>query len=187
MLRIAAFFLSMLCSFGLIGQGVDNASIKTQAPPSNYSDHFYNKGQTDMKQQTLSIIKPDAIKKNIIGPIISRLEEGGLRVVAAKMVHLSKERAEQFYAVHKDRPFFQELVSFMTESPVLVMVLQGDEAVAQNRKLMGATNPKEAEKGTIRADFATDIERNSVHGSDSIENAEIEINFFFSQDEIFHS
>jgi nucleoside-diphosphate kinase len=135
-------------------------------------------------QQTLSIIKPDAVKKNVIGKIIDRFESNGLRIAAMKKVQLSRSDAEQFYAVHKERPFFNDLVEFMISGPVVVMVLEGEDAVAKNRKLMGATNPKEAEAGTIRADFAESIDANAVHGSDSLENAEIEINFFFAKREI---
>ncbi len=135
-------------------------------------------------QQTLSIIKPDAVKKNVIGKIIDRFESNGLRIAAMKKVQLSKKDAEQFYAVHSERPFFGDLVEFMTSGPVVVMVLEGEDAVAKNRKLMGATNPKEAEAGTIRADFADSIDANAVHGSDSLENAKIEIEFFFAKREI---
>jgi len=135
-------------------------------------------------QQTLSIIKPDAVKKNVIGKIIDRFESNGLRIAAMKKVQLSKADAEQFYAVHAERPFFKDLVEFMISGPVVVMVLEGENAVAKNRELMGATNPKEAAPGTIRADFADSIDANAVHGSDSLENAEIEINFFFAKREI---
>ena len=135
-------------------------------------------------QQTLSIIKPDAVKKNVIGKIIDRFESNGLRIAAMKKVQLSKKDAEQFYAVHSERPFFGDLVEFMTSGPVVVMVLEGEDAVAKNRNLMGATNPKEAEAGTIRADFADSIDANAVHGSDSLENANIEIGFFFAKREI---
>jgi len=135
-------------------------------------------------EQTLSIIKPDAVKKGVIGKIVDRFESNGLRIAAMKKLELSKKDAQNFYAVHKERPFFGELVEFMTSGPVVVMVLEGEDAVAKNRKLMGATNPKEAEKGTIRADFAESIDANAVHGSDSLENAKIEINFFFAKREI---
>ena len=135
-------------------------------------------------EKTLSIIKPDAVKKGVIGKIIDRFESNGLRIAAMKKLQLSRSDAEQFYAVHKERPFFNDLVEFMISGPVVVMVLEGEDAVAKNRKLMGATNPKEAEPGTIRADFADSIDANAVHGSDSLENAEIEINFFFAQREI---
>ena len=131
-------------------------------------------------ERTISIIKPDAVAKNVIGQIYSRFENAGLQVVAAKMIHLSQEQAEGFYAVHKERPFFADLVSFMTSGPVMLQVLEGEDAVAKNRELMGATNPKEADAGTIRADFAESIDENAVHGSDSAENAAIEIDFFFS-------
>jgi len=136
-------------------------------------------------EQTLSILKPDAVTADNIGAIISRFEKGGLKVVAAKMVHLSTEQAKAFYAVHAHRPFFQELVTFMTEGPVLVMVLLGEDAISKNRTLMGATNPKEAAAGTIRADFAKSIDKNAVHGSDSAENAKAEVAFFFKPQEIF--
>lgn len=131
-------------------------------------------------ERTISIIKPDAVAKNVIGQIYSRFENAGLQIIAARMIHLSREQAEGFYAVHKERPFFGDLVSFMTSGPVMVQVLEGEDAVAKNRDLMGATNPKEAAAGTIRADFAESIDENAVHGSDSQENAEIEINFFFA-------
>lgn len=135
-------------------------------------------------ERTLSIIKPDAVAKNVIGKIYSRFEDAGLRVLAARMMHLSKEQAEGFYAVHRERPFFGELVAFMISGPVMVQVLEGENAVLKNRELMGATNPKEAEPGTIRADFADSIDANAVHGSDSAENAAIEIDYFFKADEI---
>ena len=130
-------------------------------------------------EQTLSIIKPDAVAKNLIGEIYTRFEKAELKIVKAMMVHLSKEEAEGFYAVHKDRPFFNDLVTFMTSGPVMIQALEGDNAVLKNRELMGATNPKEADAGTIRADFADSIDANAVHGSDSLENAKIEIDYFF--------
>lgn len=133
-------------------------------------------------ERTLSIIKPDAVAKNVIGEIYSRFEKGDLQIVAAKMLQLTREQAEGFYAVHKERPFFGELVDFMLTGPVMVQVLQGEGAIAKNRELMGATNPKEAAAGTIRADFAESIDENAVHGSDSAENAAIEIAFFFGDD-----
>ncbi len=135
-------------------------------------------------QRTLSIIKPDAVKKNVVGKIIDRFESNGLRIAAAKKIKLSKCDAKAFYAVHKDRPFFNDLVDFMVSGPVVVMVLEGENAVAKNRELMGTTNPKEAAKGTIRADFADSIDANAVHGSDSLENAAVEIAFFFASREI---
>lgn len=137
-----------------------------------------------MKERTLSIIKPDAVVKGVIGKILDRFESNGLRVAALKKLHLSKAQAGEFYAVHKERPFFKDLVEFMTSGPVVVSVLEGDNAVAKNRELMGATNPKEAKAGTIRADFAQSIDANAVHGSDSLDNAKIEIEFFFKNDEI---
>ena len=136
------------------------------------------------KEQTLSIIKPDAVAANHIGAILARFEKSGLKIVAAKMLHLSLEQAKAFYAVHAHRPFFLELVTFMIEGPVLVMVLEGENAIMKNRELMGATNPKEAAPGTIRADFAKSIERNAVHGSDSAETARKEVPFFFKSQEI---
>ncbi|MBX9922637.1 MAG: nucleoside-diphosphate kinase [Rhabdochlamydiaceae bacterium] len=136
-------------------------------------------------EQTLSILKPDAVEDNNIGEIIARFEKSDLKVIAAKMKHLTKEEAQGFYAVHAHRPFFQELVSFMISGPVLIMVLEGTQAIAKNRDLMGATNPKEAKPGTIRADFAQSIDKNAVHGSDSAETARTEIAFFFKPQEIF--
>ena len=135
-------------------------------------------------QRTFSIIKPDAVAKNVIGQIYSRFEANGLRSVASKMKQLSKKEAEDFYAIHKERPFFADLVAFMTSGPVMLQVLEGENAVAKNREIMGATNPKEAAAGTIRADFADSIDANAVHGSDSLENAAIEIAYFFSQSEV---
>ncbi|MDC0876716.1 nucleoside-diphosphate kinase [Methylophilaceae bacterium] len=130
-------------------------------------------------EQTLSIIKPDAVAKNVIGEIYSRFEKAGLKIVMAQMIELSKEEAEGFYEVHKERPFFNDLVAFMISGPVMIQVLEGENAVLTNRELMGATNPKEADAGTIRADFADSIDANAVHGSDSLENARIEIDYFF--------
>ena len=135
-------------------------------------------------ETTLSIIKPDAVAKNVIGKIVDRFESNGLKIAAMKKVQLSQADAEAFYAVHASRPFFGDLVKFMISGPVVVMVLEGENAVAKNRELMGATNPKEAAKGTIRADFAESIDANAVHGSDSLENAKIEIDFFFARREI---
>jgi len=135
-------------------------------------------------EQTLSIIKPDAVKKSVIGKIIDRFESNNLRVKAMKKIQLSENDAKTFYDVHKERPFFKDLVDFMISGPVVVMVLEGDNAVLKNRDLMGATNPKEAEAGTIRADFADSIDANAVHGSDSVENAKTEINIFFSSNEL---
>ena len=130
-------------------------------------------------ERTLSIIKPDAVAKNVIGKIYSRFEKAGLKIVAAKMAHLSREEAEGFYAVHRERPFFNDLVEFMTSGPVMIQALEGESAIAMNRELMGATNPAEAEAGTIRADFAESIEANAVHGSDAPETAATEIAYFF--------
>lgn len=135
-------------------------------------------------ERTLSIIKPDAVAKNVIGEILSRFEKAGLNVVAAKMIQLDDEKAGGFYAEHKERPFFGDLVSFMTSGPVVVQVLEGEGAIALNRELMGATNPKEADAGTIRADFAESIDANAVHGSDSAASAEREIAYFFADGEI---
>lgn len=135
-------------------------------------------------ERTFSIIKPDATERNITGKIIDRLESAGLRVIAQKRIRMSREQAEGFYAVHKERPFFNDLVSFMISGPVVVQVLEGEDAIARNREVMGATNPKEAAPGTIRADFAENIEANSVHGSDGPETAKTEIAFFFKDNEI---
>jgi len=135
-------------------------------------------------ERTISIVKPDAVAKNIIGQIYSRFEQNGLRIVAAKMKHLSVREAQDFYAVHKERPFYTDLVAFMTSGPVMIQVLEGENAVAKNRELMGATDPANAAPGTIRADFAESLSINAVHGSDSLENAAIEIAYFFSQSEI---
>jgi nucleoside-diphosphate kinase len=136
-------------------------------------------------ERTLSIIKPDAVKKNVIGEILSRFEKAGLRVIAARMMHLSREQAEGFYAVHRQRPFFRDLVDFMTSGPVLVQVLEGPDAIAKNRELMGATDPKKAAKGTIRADFADSIDANAVHGSDGPDTARVEVAYFFAASEVF--
>jgi len=135
-------------------------------------------------ERTLSIVKPDAVAKNLIGEIYRRFERAGLTIVAAKMKHLTREDAERFYAVHRERPFFKDLVTFMTSGPVMIQVLEGDNAIARNRELMGATNPKEAAPGTIRADFAQSIDANAVHGSDAPETAAVEIACFFSEGEI---
>jgi nucleoside-diphosphate kinase len=135
-------------------------------------------------ERTLSIIKPDAVAKNIIGKIYSRFEDVGFKIVAAKMLHLDKVSAGGFYAIHKSRPFFKDLISFMTSGPVIVQVLEGENAVAKHREIMGATNPQEAAPGTIRADFAETLDENAVHGSDSLENATIEIAYFFGEDGI---
>jgi nucleoside-diphosphate kinase len=136
-------------------------------------------------QRTLSIIKPDAVAKNVIGEIYTRFERAGLKIVAARMIHLSREQAEGFYAVHRERPFFDDLVEFMTSGPVMVQVLEGEEAIARNRELMGATDPRQAAPGTIRADFASSIDANAVHGSDGEDTAAEEIRFFFGDDEIY--
>ncbi len=136
-------------------------------------------------ERTLSIIKPDAVKKNVIGRILVRFEEAGLRVIAARMMHLSRAQAEGFYAVHRERPFFRDLVDFMSSGPVVVQVLEGDDAIARNRDLMGATDPRKAAQGTIRADFAASIDANAVHGSDAPDTARVEIAYFFPACEIF--
>jgi len=135
-------------------------------------------------ERTFSIIKPDAVAKNIIGEIYSRFEKGGLRIIAAKMLHLTREQTEGFYAVHKERPFYQDLVEFMTSGPVVVQVLEGENAIVKNRELMGATNPQDADPGTIRADFAETVDENAVHGSDAPETAAQEIEFFFGEEGI---
>lgn len=137
------------------------------------------------REQTLAIIKPDAVEGNHIGAIINRYEQNGLKVVALKMTKLNKQKAEKFYEIHKDRPFYQDLTTFMSSSPIVVMVLDGENSVVKNREIIGATNPKDAAKGTIRADFAKSITENAIHGSDSLENAKNEIAFFFPSEEIF--
>ncbi|HTS83948.1 MAG TPA: nucleoside-diphosphate kinase [Usitatibacter sp.] len=136
-------------------------------------------------ERTLSIIKPDAVAKNVIGEIYARFEKAGLKVVAAKMAHLSRSDAEGFYAVHKGRPFFNDLVSFMISGPVMIQVLEGENAIQKNRDLMGATDPKKADKGTIRADFAQSIDANAVHGSDAPETAKVEIAYFFPSSNVY--
>ena len=135
-------------------------------------------------ERTISIIKPDAVAKNVIGQIYTRFEDAGLRIVAAKMMQLSRDKAEGFYAVHKERPFFNDLVDFMTSGPVMVQVLEGEDAINKNREVMGATNPADAAPGTIRADFASTIDENAVHGSDGPDTAKAEIAYFFSEEEI---
>jgi len=135
-------------------------------------------------ERTFSIVKPDGVQKNVIGEVYRRFEQAGLKIIAAKMVHLTQAQAEGFYAVHKERPFFNDLVKFMISGPVMVQVLEGENAVAKNRELMGATDPKKAEKGTIRADLANSIDENTVHGSDSLDNAKIEIAYFFATSEL---
>jgi nucleoside-diphosphate kinase len=136
-------------------------------------------------ERTLSIIKPDAVAKNVVGQILARFEKAGLKVVAAKMVHLSRSDAEGFYAVHKGRPFFNDLVEFMISGPVMIQVLEGDDAIQKNRDLMGATDPKKADKGTIRADFAQSIDANAVHGSDAPQTAQNEIAYFFALSQVY--
>ena len=136
-------------------------------------------------ERTLSIVKPDAVAKNVIGQIYARFEGAGLKIVAARMAHLSQREAEAFYAVHKERPFFADLVKFMISGPVMIQVLEGEGAIAKNRELMGATDPKKAAPGTIRADFAKSIDANTVHGSDSLDNAKVEVSYFFRTTELF--
>ncbi len=135
-------------------------------------------------ERTLSIVKPEAVANNIIGEIYSRFEKAGLRIIAAKMLHLAREQAEKFYAVHRERPFYKDLVDYMISGPVMVQVLEGKNAIAKNREVMGATDPKDAAPGTIRADLAVSIEQNAVHGSDGLETAKTEISFFFKESEI---
>ena len=137
------------------------------------------------QERTLSIIKPDAVKKNVIGQIMARYEKAGLKIIASRMLHLSKEQAEAFYAVHKERGFFKDLIDFMISGPVVASVLEGENAILTNREVMGATNPKDAAPGTIRADFADSIDANAVHGSDAPETAKEEVEFFFKPDQIF--
>ena len=136
-------------------------------------------------ERTLSIIKPDAVANNVIGAIYSRFENAGLKIIAARMAHLSRAEAEAFYAVHKSRPFFNDLVTFMMSGPVMIQVLEGEDAIARNRQLMGATDPKKADKGTIRADFAQSIDANAVHGSDAADTAQVEIGFFFPSANVY--
>lgn len=136
------------------------------------------------KERTLSIIKPDGVRKNNIGPIISRFEKAGLKLIAAKMTHLTREQAEGFYAVHQGKPFFEPLVNFMISGPIFISVLEGENAILANRDIMGATDPKKAAPGTIRADFATSIDENTVHGSDAAETAQVEIKYFFKDSEL---
>ena len=136
-------------------------------------------------ERTLSIIKPDAVGNNVIGKILQRFEDNNLKIVASKMMHLSKEKAEGFYAIHKDKPFFDKLVNFMISGPVILQVLEGNNAISKNREIMGATNPDEAKDGTIRKDFASSIDENAVHGSDALETANIEIKYFFDDSEIY--
>lgn len=137
------------------------------------------------QEQTLAIIKPDAVAANHIGEIIAKLEKNGLHVIALKMAHITKPQAEEFYAIHKERPFYKDLVTFMSSAPVVLVALEGENSVAKNREIIGATNPKEAVKGTIRADFGKSIGENAIHGSDSVDNAKNEVAFFFSADELF--
>lgn len=138
-------------------------------------------------ERTLSIIKPDGVEKNLIGECFRRFEAGGLKIVAIKMIHMDQAKAEGFYAVHKERPFFSSLVKFMTRGPVVVLVLEGENAILKNREIMGATNPEEADVGTIRKDFAANIEENTVHGSDGPDTAKFEVGYFFEPSEVFSS
>lgn len=146
---------------------------------TNFLDYFMN------TERTLSIIKPDAVAKNVIGKILSRFEDADLKIIACKMTHLSKAEAEQFYAIHRERPFFNDLVKFMISGPVMISVLEGNNAILKNRELMGATDPKKAETGTIRADFADSIDANAIHGSDAVDTAKNEIAFFFPESAIY--
>jgi nucleoside-diphosphate kinase len=152
----------------------------------SFTNPLYKENNMNI-EQTLSIIKPDAVKKNHIGAILSHYEKANLKIVATRMIHLSTEDAKKFYAIHQGRPFYDELVEFMTSGPVVVSVLEGPNAVLKNREIMGATDPKKAEKGTIRAEFADNVGENAVHGSDSLDNAKIEIEFFFDPEVIFSS
>lgn len=171
-MNIISFFFLLITSLA-ISTGI-----------SGYEEKQPKKGNVMALEQTLSIVKPDAVRKNVIGEIIARLEKAGLKIVAAKMVHLSQSEAEEFYAVHSARPFYSALVNFISSGPVLVMVLEGENAIAKNREVMGATDPKNAAVGTIRADFADSIDQNAVHGSDGPETAKVEIQFFFDPEEI---
>lgn len=173
-----SFFAVIFFSVALFGHLIAHPEHSNQLPQLSHPQS---------NEYTLSIIKPDAVKKNHIGDIISRFEKNGLRIVAIKMVRLTPNAAGQFYQVHQERPFYKDLVKFMSSAPVVIMVLEGPNAVAKNRQLMGTTDPKKAEKGTIRADFGDSTSENAVHGSDSIENAKKEILFFFENEEIFPS
>jgi nucleoside-diphosphate kinase len=153
-------------------------------PAANDRDTDNSQGPLMSIERTLSIIKPDGVQKNLIGEVYKRFEDAGLRIVAAKMKHLNRREARSFYEVHRERPFYDDLVSYMTSGPVMVQVLEGENAIERNREIMGATNPKDADAGTIRADFAASIEENVVHGSDAADTAAREIGFFFSETEI---
>lgn len=172
------FFIAFFASFSL--QGV----LHAQSNANGSASKAIEKTQPENIQRTLSILKPDTVRDDHIGEVIARLENQGLHVVAMKMVKLNKEQAEQFYKVHKDRPFFSGLVNFMTSGPIVVMVLEGDQAISKNREIMGATNPKEAKEGTIRKDYAASLSENAIHGSDSPETAREEIQFFFHPNDI---
>jgi nucleoside-diphosphate kinase len=185
-----ALFTAVALQVGLIAQSNSDYSsasrMQTPQVSGSYSPSQTSEWRSNQKmERTLSILKPDALRNRHIGEIISRFEKSGLHVIALKMVKLTPTQAAQFYSVHRDRPFFADLVKFMSSGPVVVMVLEGDQAISRNRQLMGATNPKNAEKGTIRADFAESVTQNAVHGSDSPETAQQEIAFFFSPDEIY--
>ena len=169
---------SLLLALGCVAEG--NGAVKQANNPAKQANSAVKQNEC-----TLSIIKPDAVEKNHVGEIIARFEKAGLHVAAIKMVQLTKSEAMQFYAVHKDRPFYSSLVNFMSSSPVIIMVLEGENAVALNREIMGATDPAKAASGTIRADYASSVERNAVHGSDSLENAKKEINFFFKPQDFY--
>lgn len=158
--------------------------LKTPFSGSLKTDQHFPKESNMAIERTISIIKPDAVGKNVIGKIYERFENNGLKIVAAKMKQLTREEAEGFYAVHKERPFFGELVDFMISGPVMIQVLEGENAVAKNREVMGATNPADAAEGTIRKDFADSVGENAVHGSDSLDNAKIEIDYFFKPEEV---
>jgi len=159
--------------------------LSCEADFQRYLSVYLNPEHFMAIQRTFSIIKPDAVRKNVIGKIVSRFESNGLKVVASRMKHLSRQEAEGFYAVHKERPFFKDLVEFMISGPVVLQVLEGEDAIAKNRALMGATDPKKAEPGTIRADFAESIDANAVHGSDAVETAAVEIAYFFPASEVY--
>lgn len=199
------YFLTLLSSLvlqaGLMAQPNNSYNqpthqleVQTKQLPSNqqrndaYAPSKPDELRSNQKiERTLSILKPDAVRNRHVGDIISRFEDAGLRVAAIKMIKLNKDQAAQFYNIHRERPFFPELVKFMSSGPIIVMVLEGDQAISKNRQLMGATNPKEAEKGSIRADFAGSVSQNAVHGSDSPEAAREEISFFFPPNEIYQA
>jgi len=182
---IKALFVSLLCPFLCLAAAEPTEAPKTDQPSKLVSEASAVIVQPAEIEQTLSIIKPDAVEKNVVGEILEYFETAGLRIVASKMTRLTSEQVKLFYAAHKDKAFFPELVTYMTSGPVIVQVLEGEDAIALNRQVMGATDPSKASPGTIRADFGTDITRNAAHGSDTPDNARKEISFFFKAEEIY--